>query len=156
MADASARILDMVRRELEKNRDVPTEDLFQKAVRIDSSISKLSPRQFHAKYPLQIKRAMKRGGRRQKSAAAPVGRPRSTGGRKGARKGARRGRPPKTDRAATSSVPAPANGGGRDEVRGLLMRFAKVVVAADGKAAMVDVLSEIDGWVDRMVAAAKG
>jgi hypothetical protein len=39
-------------------------------------------------------------------------------------------------------------------VRGLLLQFAKQVAAADGKADVVDVLSGLESWVDRMVSAA--
>lgn len=170
MADAEARIMEMVRKELEKDRSVATADLFEKAKKIDASVAKLSPRQFHAKYPLQVKRALK-GGRRKaaggrkggagkrgaagkgtrkraaEKAAAPVssGRGRRRAGGKRAAPG-RRGRP--------AAAPAAA-GAGRGDVRGLLLQFAKQVAQADDKAALVDVLAGLDGWVDRMVAAAR-
>src|SRR5918996_1551071 len=89
MAAINERVMDMVRREIDKNPDVKSQDLFEKAKRIDSGISNLSIRQFHASYPLQVKRSRKAGRRRP-------GRP-----PKAAKAPARRGRPPK---AATAAV----------------------------------------------------
>lgn len=174
MADTDARILEMVRKELEKDRAAKTEDLFAKAQKIDPAVSKLTIRQFHAKYPLQIKRAMKRGGDKRA--------PRKTAGRKRAgrraAKGAtaakkttkrvakkatgKRARKTTATRSATKQrrgrrAGAAAAVGGvatRGDVRGLLLQFAKQVAVADGKAEMVDVLAGIDSWVDRMVSAA--
>lgn len=171
MADTDARIMDMVRKELEKDRSAATSDLYEKAKKIDPAIGDLTARQFHAKYPLQVKRAMKGGGRR----AAKKG---STGKRAaGKRAGAKRGRPAKkaaAKKTASATSPAPAGtrarrGGGRGrraagsasagigasgDVRGLLLQFAREIAQAGDKAEMVDVLAGIDRWVDRMVAAA--
>lgn len=174
MADTNTRVMDMVRRELEKDRDVATDDLFQKAVKIDGSVSDLTTRQFHAKYPLQVKRAMKRGGsgkkrsratkraksakrarggRTTKKAAKQTRRSRKTAQRKSATT-KRASRPRKRTRRATAAT-APASGStsARDAVRRLLLQFGKEIAGADGKADMLDVLTGVDGWVDRVVAA---
>lgn len=173
MADTDARIMEMVQKELAKDRSAATSDLYEKARKIDPAIGNLTARQFHAKYPLQVKRAMKSGGRRSTKKAA-TGK-RAMGKRAtGKRTGAKRGRPPKkAAQTGSASSPAPASTGKRarrgsgrgrraagsasganGDVRGLLLQFAREVAQADDKAEMVDVLAGIDSWVDRMVAAA--
>jgi len=177
MADVNARVMDMVRRELEKNRSVPNEDLFAKAKKIDPSLSRLDIRQFHAKYPLQVKRALggeRRGGRPPGSGARKRGRPPGKTAAAAAKTGTGRPRgrprkaavaaPPQTGtgrargrpRKTALAVPAPVatTGSGRDSVRTLLLQFAKQVAGADGKADVVDVLSGLEGWVDQMMSAA--
>lgn len=58
----------MVEAELKKNPKVSNEALFEKAQKIDKAVGKLTIRQFHARYPLQVKRrkAIKAGGGRRK------------------------------------------------------------------------------------------
>ncbi len=84
MPDASGKVMDMVRDELQKNPAIKTDELYDKAKKLDKSVSGLTIRQFHARYPLQIKR---------KAAAA---RPR--------RRGAARGRRKKVDRDAVRTA----------------------------------------------------
>lgn len=166
MADTEARILEMVRRELEKDRSVATDVLFEKATKIDPSVARMTPRQFHAKYPLQIKRRMKSGGgaarkgtaRKRATTRRGPGRPAGTktarkAGRRATAKGgtqATRGRRRTSSASAAAATPA----AGRGDVRSLLLQFAKQVAQAGDKAEMVDVLAGIDTWVDRMVRAA--
>ena len=59
MADANPNVMSMVEAELKKDPDISNPVLFEKAVAIDKNVKKLSPRQFNAMYPLQVKRAMK-------------------------------------------------------------------------------------------------
>lgn len=49
-------IMDMVRRQLDRENPPDTKALYGRAIRLDPSIRELSLRQFHAKYPLKIKR----------------------------------------------------------------------------------------------------
>ncbi|HEX7123032.1 MAG TPA: hypothetical protein VF178_11725 [Gemmatimonadaceae bacterium] len=53
----STTVLEMVRSELERDPNVSTTELFEKAKKLDRTIKSLSLRQFHARYPLQVKRA---------------------------------------------------------------------------------------------------
>jgi hypothetical protein len=65
----------------------------------------------------------------------------------------RRGRPPRA-----SAAPSATGGGGegnRDRVRSLLLQFARDIAAAEGKADVVDVIGNVDRWVERMVSAAR-
>jgi hypothetical protein len=186
MADINERVLDMVRRELERNPDISNDKLLGKALRIDPSLNKLSARQFHARYPLQVKRAKKRaagGGRRRSAGARKAGagaarRARKGPGKRAARKSAkraaqqqsagtpangrrRRGRPPKAGNAApaqrsASTGPSAGSAGGRDGVRELLLDFARQVASADGRTELIDVVARVDGWVDRIMQEANG
>ena len=117
MADANGKVMDMVREEIARNPGVRTEELFEKAKKLDKGVTGLSVRQFHARYPLQVKR--------QLAAQRP-----------------RRNRPrrkPVADRTAIKTV---------------LLQFAKDVMAAEGKAQVVDVIGGVEKYVDKVVKAA--
>lgn len=149
MAQTNERVMEMVRKELDANPDVSTQDLFDKAKRIDSGLDDLNIRQFHARYPLQIKRRRavsqgggRRGGRARKSApaAAPAAAPESAS------------RPRRQRRARGGRATAQA--GGRDDVRSILLEFAGEIASAEGKVDVVRVIGGIDGYVDRVISAA--
>lgn len=70
MADGNGKVMEMVREELQKNPSITTGELFEKAKKLDKSVSGMSPRQFHARYPLQVKRQIAAGQPRRRSAAA--------------------------------------------------------------------------------------
>lgn len=55
-------IMEMVRAELEEDPDAENKALYRKAKKIDPAVEDLTLRQFHARYPLQVKRAMARDG----------------------------------------------------------------------------------------------
>ena len=59
MAEANPKVMEMIEAELKKDPDISNPELFEKATSMDSSVGELSPRQFNAMYPLQVKRAMK-------------------------------------------------------------------------------------------------
>jgi hypothetical protein len=58
MADANGKVMEMVREEIARNPGVRTDELFDKAKKLDKSVTGLSVRQFHARYPLQVKRQL--------------------------------------------------------------------------------------------------
>lgn len=132
MAEIKDEVMAMVRSELEKDPDAENRDLFEKAKGIDDSIGDLTLRQFHARYPLQVKRqkAQKAGGRKKKAK-------RSRGGRK----------------AAKGSG---GSGVDRERIRRTLLAFAKDVSAASGKADMIDLITNVDRYVDEVVKALDG
>lgn len=132
MAEIKDDVMAMVRSELEKDPDAENRDLFEKAKGIDDSIGDLTLRQFHARYPLQVKRqkAQKAGGRKKKAK-------RSRGGRK----------------AAKGSG---GSGVDRERIRRTLLDFAKEVSAASGKADMIDLITNVDRYVDEVVKALDG
>jgi hypothetical protein len=128
MAKTIDRVMSMVESELKKKSDVSNETLYEKAKKIDGSIGDLTLRQFHARYPLQVKRRSALSGKRRK------GRRKST--------------------AATRRKVAAAPEDGRQAVRDVLLRFARDVSAADGKAAMIDLVTGLDKYVDQVLKAA--
>lgn len=126
MAERNPEVMEMVAQELDRDGKVSVEALFEKAREIDSSIDELSLRQFHARYPLPLKRARSKGKRDA---------------------GARKGKPSKPGR---SRSPSPqVKGSSRDEVRRIFLDFAGELARAESRAAIVDVLARVDEFVDR-------
>ncbi len=68
MPAVNPKVMSMVEEELTKNPKTSTKELKEKAEKIDKSIAKLSSRQFHARYPLQVMR--KRAPARPRAATA--------------------------------------------------------------------------------------
>ncbi len=52
------RVMEFVERELKKNPKMGSSDLFKKAKKVSRTVSGMTIRQFHAKYPLQVKRRL--------------------------------------------------------------------------------------------------
>lgn len=126
MAKTDDKVMAVVEKELEKDPDASVQDLYDKAKSVKSAIGKLTLRQFNARYPLQVKR--------KKSARAP-----GKGKRQRATRKRRRGA---------------ANGGDRDKVRQALLRFAGDVAGAEERKELVQVLSNVDRYVDEVMKAA--
>lgn len=68
MPEVNPKVMTMVEEELAKNPKASTKELKEKAEKIDKSIAKLTNREFHARYPLQVMR--KRAPARPRAAAA--------------------------------------------------------------------------------------
>ncbi len=132
MADANTKVKEMIEAELKKTPDISNAELFEKAKKIDKDVEKLSPRQFNAMYPLQVKRSLKPRKRRVRKSKASRG--------KAAQGGRARGH-------------SSANGEPRDRVKAVLLDLAKDVANAQGKGDVVDVIAGIDRYVDRVVKA---
>lgn len=133
MADINEKVLAMVEKEIRADPNVSNDELRAKAEKIDSSISKLGPRQFNARYPLQVKRRL-----------APK-KPRRARRKSGGTRKATAGK----GRARNSAASSP-----NEPVRAVLLDFARDVAAADGKAQIVDLIAGVDKYVDRVVKAA--
>lgn len=131
MAESNAQVMEMIEAELRKDPNVSNADLFEKAAAIDPSIESLSARQFNARYPLQVKRALK---------------PRKPKARRG-----------KRSRAGTAGAAGRSRAGGadRDRVRGVLLELVKDIANAEQKGDVVDVVAGIDRYVDRVVKAGR-
>lgn len=113
MAVLNERVMNMVRDEIQKRPDITSQELFEKAKKLDRGMRSLSARQFNATYPLQVRRTL-----------APR-RPRAR------RTGAR-------------------NTAGKDRVRGVLLEFARAVAGAQDRGALVEVIGNLDEWVERV------
>lgn len=125
--------MEMVRQELDRDPNISLDDLFRKAKEIDAAVGDLSMRQFHARYPLPIKRSRS---------------PRKKSTRAKGRRGAKRG-------STGADTAAKAGRGGRntprEEVRKIFLEFAGELARAESRASIVEALSNVDQYVDRVV-----
>ena len=140
MAEVNEKVMAWVEAELKEKPDVASGDLFEKAKGQFPAIESLSVRQFHARYPLQIKRRAAASGGRRKKRLARRSAPKKVRGRAGGSRAGSRGRTPDKD--------------SREAVRGVLMRFATELASAEAKADVVKVLAGADRYVDEVIAAA--
>jgi len=114
MAVVIDRVMNMVRDEIVRNPEITSPELFEKAKKLDRGIRALSPRQFNATYPLQVRRSIA---------------PRRPRVRRAARKG---------------------SASGREHVRGVLLEFARTVAGAEDPGELVDVIGNLDVWIERI------
>ena len=112
MAVINERVMSMVRDEIKRHPEITSQELFEKAKKLERGVRSLSARQFNATYPLQVRRTM-----------APR-RPRGPGARGSA---------------------------GKERVRSILLEFARTIAGAEDPGELVDVIGNLDRWVDRVV-----
>lgn len=125
--ETNDKVMAAVEAALKKNPDASVDELYTLATGIGKDVAKLSKRQFHARYPLQIKRRMNTGKRpKRKAGGAPK-------------------RPGRRSRRATQ------NGSQRDAVRTILLEFASELAAAEARKDVVGVVASVDRWVDRIL-----
>ena len=162
MPDANDRVMAMIEKELQANPEISNEDLRTKAEKLDDAVGRMSARQFNATYPLQVKRRLQPPRRRSRKASKGAGtkkrgRPAGTGRKRGRpAKGAARGRAAAA--AGGANIRAGRAGGpgdvARGRVRAALLDFARDLASADG-AGLVDVISGVDAYVDRVMKATR-
>ena len=126
MPGATDKIMQLVQRELKKNPKAPSKELYEKAKKASRSVSRMSLRQFHAKYPLQVKRKL-----------AP-----------------KKPRKPRTQKRAATPRRAPVPEAKRQAVRAILLGFAKDLAVAEGQADTIELVRNLDKYVDQIVKAA--
>ncbi|MDE2762487.1 MAG: hypothetical protein OXK74_06830 [Gemmatimonadota bacterium] len=138
--------MEYVERTLEANPGIANAELFAGAREIDPSVAALSARQFHAKYPLQVKARLAR-------AAAPE--PKT---------------PPEPEEAMSEEPTAtdvssagegdtatsPTGEGDPLAVRRLLLDLAKELARAESKAEVIEVIAGLDDYVAEIMEAARG
>jgi hypothetical protein len=127
VANSDDKVFAAVEAALAKNPAASVDELFALAKGINSSVGRLTKRQFHARYPLQVKRRMNPSKRRKKA------------GGKTAKASVR------SARRATGSV--------RDSVRSTFLRFASDVAGAESRKDMVKVVAGVDRYVDDVLEA---
>ncbi len=168
-------VMNWVAAQLKNNPEVSVDELLAGAVKLNPEIAQLSRRQFHARYPLQVKRAARRAADaaagikpRRRRAAPPAeagvvpeaaqdtapSAPAETGPEPAA-EAAPEAAPaaeaaPEAAPAAAEAEAAPA-GPDRDAIRKVLFTFAADVTAAEGKKGVVRVLAAIDDYIDQIV-----
>jgi hypothetical protein len=124
VADRDPEVMAAVEKELKKNPDASVDELLEVATKVNSSMADLTKRQFHARYPLQVKRKL------NPPKAPPV----------------KRRAPRKKSREKAEST-----GGHRDEVRQIFLRFATDLAAAEERKAVVRVVAGVDTYVDEVL-----
>lgn len=144
MANADDKVMAAVESALKKDPNATVDDLFAMAKGINSSVGKLSKRQFHARYPLQVKR---RSGGSAKPKAKKKAAPKKAAAEKAA--APRRARPKARARKAAPAETAPA----RDSVRAIFLRFASDFAAAEARKDVVKVVAGVDRYVDDVLKA---
>ena len=131
-----AAVMEYVERTLEANPGVTNADLFAGAREIDPSVGQLSGRQFHAKYPLQVKARL---------AKATAPKPKT---------------PPEPEVPTAEEPTAPdlssAGEGDPLAVRRLLLDLAKELASAESKAEVIEVMARLDDYVAEIMEAARG
>ncbi|MDT8368857.1 MAG: hypothetical protein RQ745_06590 [Longimicrobiales bacterium] len=153
MTETKDVVMEMVEKELKRKPDTSTTELFELAKAMDPSINEMSVRQFHARYPLQLKR--------QKSLSEGGGRRRpSSSKRKRATSGASRGRSRRgaTESSAPEASTSGASTGGTHTrstaagIQSVLIAFARDVAKAHdgGPGAVLDVVADLDRWVEKI------
>jgi hypothetical protein len=179
-AELDEDVLEMVRRQLDRDPPPSTTALYGRAARINRDIYELSLRQFHAKYPLRVKRERarrERGGTSRSSgpasgdqgadagpgdAGAPDVRADEDAGRRhlfgtdadpdpGGEDPRRSGTGGADGAEQGGSGAGPAaDGDTRERVRRVLIRFAREVAAAERPESLVGVAERLPDRVDEI------
>jgi hypothetical protein len=129
MAATNSKVMAFVEEALKRSPKISVEELFEGAKKVSPSIGKLNKRQFHARYPLQVKR-------RKASSTTP----------KRGRTATAKARPAR--RRTTSE-------GQRDAIRDVFLQFATDMAAADDRKDLVKVLAGVDRYVDQVIKAGR-
>ena len=148
-AKTSDKVMQFIEKELKINPKATAKELQQKAKAVSEAVGKLSVRQFHAKYPLQVRRrlAPKKPRRAAPKAKAAPKKPRRAAPK--ARAAA------KKPRRAAPKARAARGQANREAVRNTLMTFAQDLYAAQGKSETIAVLRKLDNYIDAIIRAAK-
>jgi len=125
MAEVDGKVLEAVESALAKDPKATVDELFEMAKKVSGSVAALTKRQFHARYPLQVKR--------KQSPPKP-------------RKARRKKAPAKRGKAA-AGPPV------REAVRGSFLRFASELAAAEARKDVVKVVASVDRYVDEVLKA---
>lgn len=140
----SDKVMSMVEKELAENPDASVDELYEKAKKVDKSVAELTKRQFHARYPLQVKRRKSRSKPRRKKKST------ATGSRRGSSKAGAKKSPARRARAA-----GVGGSDGREAVREVFLSFASDLAAAEARKDVVKVLAGIDAYVSDAIEAVK-
>ena len=151
--------MSWVEGQLKDNPDVSVDELLEGAVKLNAGIAELTKRQFHARYPLQVKRAARRAAdaaagikprrRPRRAPAAPAPEPEPVAA-------APEPEPaPAPEPEPAAAAPAPAAEAApveidRGAVRTMLFDFAADITAAEGTSEVVKVLAAMDDYIDRI------
>ena len=149
-----AAVMEYVERTLEANPGIANADLFAGAREIDPAVGQLTGRQFHAKYPLQVKARLARAAapeRKTPPEATPPPEPEPEGAT------AEEPTTPAVSSAGAGDLEAPPTGAGDPlAVRRLLLDLSKELASAKSKAEVIEVMARLDDYVAEIMEAARG
>jgi len=143
VAERNQQVMEMVASELEKDSAAALNYLYDRAKTLDPSIGELSLRQFHARYPLQVKRGKSRAAGTHRKPSPRKKKPSESAGEKKSSPEGRKQR----QRSAL------AEGGkelDREKVRALFIDFAMDFASAESRIEIVRAISSVDSYVDRL------
>jgi hypothetical protein len=135
-------IVKMVRDQLVRRKSPPNiKALYGRAIRINEEIRELSLRQFNALYPLQVRRELKR----KESEPSSTDRGSDAGSSE--------------ERSPGRTTPDEGGGEAREEarrsaIRAELLAFARAVARTSGPDELIDLVLDLDAWVERVRSAA--
>jgi hypothetical protein len=173
MAQRNEQVQDRVREELNRKPDLGSRQLFELVKEMDSSLEGIPLASFHARYVLPVKREQA-AQRAQTEASAGEGKksqPRKQSQRRGktaeqpevpaeaaaaAREPAKRSRKQaarteQTTGGEPTSARQQSEGGGREQIRAVFMEFARAFSEAESRTEIVQVLSKVDEYVERVL-----
>ena len=152
-----AEVMSWVEGQLKDNPDVSVDELLAGAIKLNAGIAELTKRQFHARYPLQVKRAARRAAdaaagikprRRRRKPAAPAPEPEPAAA---AAAPAPEPEPAPQPEPAPEPAAAPAPAGiDREAVRKMMFGFAADITAAEDTSGVVRVIAAMDDYIDRI------
>jgi hypothetical protein len=150
MAERNEKIYERVLQELEKNPTLGSKELYAILQGVDRAVSRDTLQQFHARYVLPAKRGNKPAGRKPAAGDAPRRKRRRMGGKDGQAVALSSPAP-----AAAARAPRRARGGSKreaskDTIRALLLQFAQDLTDAESRSTLVQVLSRVDSYVDKI------
>lgn len=124
MAEVDGKVLEAVEQALQENPKATVDELFEVARKVNSAVTSLTKRQFHARYPLQVKR---------KLAPSKPRKPRRAKSR---------------GRKSRSAAP---EGALREAVRATFLKFASDLSGAEARKDLVRVVAGVDRYVDEVL-----
>lgn len=151
--ESEREILAMVEDQLDRPNPPDTKVLYRRAMHfVDRDVRHLSLQQFNAKFPLQVKRrkARERGGQGDASAARRRAAGRAAGSGGDATEGESPAGGPVEDGAERDD--GDRSGEMRRRVRSILIDYAKLVAGAETRGEVVDAVTRVDEYVDRVEA----
>jgi hypothetical protein len=155
MPERNAEVQSKVREALESRPDTPIRELYEMAQSIDPDLG-LDLRQFNGSYVLPLKRERSRSGESQPRPRKKRGGKKAGGGR--GRKAAQAQEAesgseaqPRRRSARARQEAAGAQGGGKEEVRSVLLEFARDLSAAETALEIIDVMGKLDGYAERIL-----
>lgn len=150
MAKRNEQVLDRVRQELNRKPDLGSRDLYEKLQDMDSSIKEGTLQQFHARYVLPIKR--ERAAQRAEAEAKPSKRGQPHAAEKRQPEPAEPRAAPQARRKVSAATETGAERPvDREKVRAVFMQFAREFSEAESRTDIVQVLSKVDDYVERVV-----